>query len=912
MRVRRHGVPFRPAGRTVHLPETIRIPWITVRKEAALPWKKWLQRLTGRGRWKPLVAVPDSRHELVLSYMTFKDLITSNDEILEVISDLEEKLEGHTYFGMNYIRHRCVTATTHTYRMVSKINELSSRRYEELYLAFDAIKREIEGILDRSRPRRESAGSVILSLAEMDISHAAKVGGKGAHLGEMANVLRLKVPDSFSVSTDAYRLFMRTGGLMERIHALLADLSPERWDDLEGINTASETIRELIRDATLPGVVERALLEAYDRMAGERDEPLAVSVRSSAVGEDGEISFAGQYISILNVKREGLVQAYKDVVAGLFTPRAIFYRAAHGIPDEDIPMGVLCMEMIPAVSSGVACSVDPNAPDTGVMLINGSFGLGVGTVSGSVSPDTWRVSKGNGARTVEALLGSKEIRIDSAHEGGLSESHTQEGSRNDFCLAEEQVLELAEMIERTEAHFARPQEMEWAIDGEGNFYVLQCRPLSLSQMPGNRRTRRPDELEGHPLICTGTPASSGVGCGEAYHLDPDGDFSLFPEGAVLVARRSSPKFVKIMRRASAIVTDVGATAGHMASLAREFGIPAVLGTADASSLIPPGTLVTIDATSGAAYEGRVASLLAVTPRSKIPGLKGTPVYGVLVEVSKKIVPLNLTDPDGPSFHAKGCKTLHDIIRFIHEKTFHEMFHLSDRLTDIRARALRLTARLPFEIHIIDVGGGLRPTASLRRITPEAILSLPMQALLAGMTCKDLRWWEPRGITVSGFLSVATESMMAPRHQVGQRRLGDRSYAILAGSYCNFSSRIGYHYAAVDAFCSETLSQNYISFRFKGGAADDVRRAKRCELIGEILRDLDFHIHKNRDLIHARLRKFPREETLSRLDQVGRLIVATRQLDMRMGPGVSIDWYKKAFFDGNYLFDSKFERADTEP
>jgi pyruvate,water dikinase len=152
------------------------------------------------------------------------------------------------------------------------------------------------------------------------------------------------------------------------------------------------------------------------------------------------------------------------------------------------------------------------------------------------------------------------------------------------------------------------------------------------------------------------------------------------------------------------------------------------------------------------------------------------------------------------------------------------------------------------------------------------------------------------------MSVAAESMLAPAQEQDERRIGDKSYAVVADSYCNFSSRIGYHFTAVDAFVSDTLNRNYVSFRFKGGAADDARKAKRCALIGEILRRLDFATELHGDLINGRMRKFDRETLLDRLDALGRVIVATRQLDMRMGPGTNIEWYADAFFQGNFLFE----------
>lgn len=280
---------------------------------------------------------------------------------------------------------------------------------------------------------------------------------------------------------------------------------------------------------------------------------------------------------------------------------------------------------------------------------------------------------------------------------------------------------------------------------------------------------------------------------------------------------------------------------------------------------------------------------------------GTPIHAMLRDVASVIVPLTLTDPRSPEFRPRGCRSFHDIARFIHEKAFEEMFRMSDRVTSAAQKATRLDERLPYLVYLIDIGGGLRraPSPIVRK---EDIRSEPMRALLQGMMHPALRWWEPRPVSFSGFLSVASESMLASGEGDGQRRLGDRSYAIVAEAYCNFSSRIGYHFAAVDTHCSESRSRNYISFRFKGGAADDGRRARRCELIGDILRRLDFQIERNGDLVNARLRKFPRDEVIQRLDQLGRLIVATRQLDMRLGPGTPVAWYADAFFDGNYLFD----------
>lgn len=624
-------------------------------------------------------------------------------------------------------------------------------------------------------------------------------------------------------------------------------------------------------------------------------------MRSSAVGEDGVISFAGQYATVLNVTRGGLLEAYKEVLCSLYSPRALFYRSVYGIAEEEVPMAVLCMVMVDATASGVACSRDPNAPGGALTLVTGAWGLGVATVGGSVSPDSWSVSRSNPPTIVSRRAGVKDTSVEPLPGGGVQSLAVPAARVSSFCLADVQVRALALMTLAVEAHFAAPQEIEWALDGSGRFLVLQARPFLASQAQPDRPEATPDEPGAAPLL-TGAPASHGCACGPVYLCGDSDDLSRVPAGAILVTRHSSPQFVGAFRRAAAIITDVGAAAGHMASLAREFGLPAVLGTGLATSTLRPDQLVTVDGTNGRVYAGRVDHVLDRGRDRPDWTMKGTPAYALLREIADAIVPLNLTDPRTPSFQPRGCQTLHDLARFAHEKVFDEMFRTSDRVADATAGAVRLAEPLPFALLAIDIGRGLRAGRPQGPIRTADIQSEPMRALLAGMMHPALRWSEPKRISLSGFLSVATETMIAPRSDDGQRDLGDRSYAIVAEVYCNFSSRIGYHFAAVDAYCSETLTRNYISFRFRGGAADFERRSKRCEVIAAILERLDFQIERTGDLINARLRKYHRDGILTRLDQLGRLIVATRQLDMRMGPSTPIEWYVRAFLDGNYLFE----------
>jgi pyruvate,water dikinase len=809
---------------------------------------------------------------------------------------VERKLAGDHVFGMAYVRSRCVTAATHAYRMIQNLNAISDRRYQELHLVFSDIQKSIEKVLTRGRPR--GLGPLTLPLGDVDFSLVEKVGGKNANLGEMKNRARLPVPEGFAITTDACLAFFEENQLLDEIRARLIGADVE---DLDGLSETSEAIRQAILQAPLPPALEQAILESYSELSRALGYSPKVSLRSSAVGEDGELSFAGQYVSLLNVPWDQILRGYREVIAGLYTPRAIYYRTIRGIPDEDIPMGVVCLAMVDAAASGVACSVDPNRTTAGAIVINSAWGLGVGTVSGSVSPDSWSVAKDQSLAILRSSAGRKENSIELLQSGGVETRPVPPSLRSALCLTEAQVRELACLVMAVEKHYGAPQEVEWALDRSGVLLLLQSRPLHLSSGVAEQE-EPPAEVDGHGLLLRGSPASAGCRSGPVHiSANPD-DLHGFPEGAVLVARHSSPQYVKVMDRAVAIITDIGAATGHMASLAREFGIPAVLDTREATTLLASGAEVTVDASRGAVYEGRVESLVTAPPPPESGKMKGTPIHQVLSEVSQFLVPLNLTDPRAPEFQSRGCRTFHDIARFVHERAFEEMFRISDRVSDSEYRSVLLEARLPFEVYLIDLGGGLGRKPGARRVQPDEVLSYPMRFLLEGMSNPELRWWEPRGISVRGFASVASEALFKPEMEYGQRRLGDRSYAIVADAYCNFSSRIGYHFTAVDAYCSDSLSRNYISFRFKGGAADDLRRANRCMLIEGILKKMDFQVERQGDLINARIRKYEKESLARRLDQVGRLVVATRQLDMRMGPGTSIDWYVEAFFRGNYLFD----------
>lgn len=845
-------------------------------------------------------------------YEHFKQLLDSNAEMSKIITDIEEKLLGRQVFGMAYVRSQSARAVFYALRMVQSLNSLSSNRYLRLIGTVEQLNTAIKEELER---RRETEiKDWILGYDRITKEIVDVVGGKNANLGEVLNRVHLPIPEGFAITTNAYERFLEANELVDEINRMKMALVP---DEPEIVASVSEDIQRLIITAPVPEELARAILDAYDamieRIRQRRGEGFSghVSLRSSAIGEDSELSFAGQYLSMLNVPRERLVQTYKFILASLFTPRAISYRLNKGIRDEDIAMSVACLEMVDSVASGVMYSRHPFDPSRDEVLINAVWGLGPYAVDGVITPDSFSVSRTDPPAIVKTGIASKPARLVSNPDGGLIEAPVPDAERDHPCLSEEQVLDLARWASRLESHYGTAQDIEWALDPSGHLLLLQTRPLKLDFSECADRESCAFDASLYPiLIEDAAVASPGVGSGPAFQVTSDDDLAGFPEGAVLIARHSSPKYVVVMQKAQAIVADSGSVTGHMASLSREFGVPTLLDARGAMQSIPTGMEITVDAYSGKVYQGRVPELLA-TQVSRRSDMEGTPVLETLKRIGTLIVPLRLFDPKSPEFTPENCRSLHDVMRFVHESSYSEMFRISDVVSEGEGSAMRLDAPLPIDLRVIDLGGGIVDVSpSARKVRESQIVSVPFKALLRGMFHEELRIMRPRPVELRGFLSVMGEQMFTNVH--GTERFGDRSYAIVSDKYINFSSRVGYHYGILDSYCGLTLNKNYITFSFKGGAADDVRRNRRARAIAVILRELGFTVEVMGDRVDAKFLKYEAEIIQEKLDYLGRLLLFTRQMDMLMHSEASVAAIAQAFMEEDYQLDRFLARKAEEP
>jgi len=834
-------------------------------------------------------------------YRHFQNLLAGNNRALEIITDLEQLCYGPKPFTREDFVRRAESLISRVYDISEDLNALSSGCYPEL---FDIVEQMGVSVLQELVARKAvEKTNFTMSLQYLSLEHASEVGGKAASIGEICNRVHLPVPLGFAVTAYAYHTFMQSNRIYEASQKVLSGLD---IDDTDRLMKCSAQIQSLIREAAVPADLEAAILDEADKLIKEFGSSIVLAVRSSATSEDSEASFAGQHSSVLGVSRENLIPAYQEVVASTFNPRAIYYRRSRGYPDDHVIMSVLCLAMVRAKASGVMYTRDPNDPSRDVVMINAVWGLGVGAVDGSVVADYYEIDKTD-RNILTARIGNKQFMVSLADRGGLERTAVAEALRRQPCLEPQQLVTLVDYALTLEDHYGTPLDIEWAMRRHGKLVVLQARPLNLdltavrteSALQNMDLDTVSTRFPGNPILLRGGhTASRGKASGPAYLVESDHNLLNIPEGSILIAPESSPRYVPILGRVQAIVTDVGSVTGHMASVAREFSVPVLVGTGNATAVILHGEEITVDATNQLLFKGRVESILE--RKKPVNPMKGSPTYKAAHAALKKIAVLNLLDPQSGSFAPESCRTLHDVIRFAHEMSMRRMFQMSNDVEVDERVAVRIKAPLPLQLLAVDLGGGLKISADARVATIADVASVPFQALLRGMRHPDVRWVGPAGASFKGFASIVAESMLSD--PIADKSLGGPTYVFLADSYLNFNSRLGYHFAVLDAYCGEQVNDNYITFSFKGGAADIGRRSRRAILIAKILNRLGLKTQIKGDLVRGEIKKYDCVLMEQKLDVMGRLLGAVRLLDMVLSDEGEIDWYVEEFFKGNYTFE----------
>jgi pyruvate,water dikinase len=486
-----------------------------------------------------------------------------------------------------------------------------------------------------------SPDALVLPLAAVDLQALPQVGGKNASLGEMIQALAaagVQVPGGFAATASAYRHFLAANALEAPLHGILDGLDTS---DLAALQSAGAAARSLLLAAPLPRDLEEALLASYRQLsppapAGERPEPIAVAVRSSATAEDlPDASFAGQQETYLNVRGErALLAACRRCYASLFTDRAISYRQINGFDHFEVALSIGVQRMVRAdlAASGVMFSIDTETGFRDAVLLTAAYGLGETVVQGSVNPDEYLIFKPTlekgFAPIVQRRCGSKAIRmvyadaaaptgdgaVSWAHEPGQASTRTlpvPEEERRRFAISDAEALQLARWACAIERHYSQrrgtptPMDIEWAKDGNtGELFILQARPETVESRRSGTVLRR-WSLAPHSadLLARGRAIGASVSSGPARLIRDPGEIQRFRQGDLLVTERTDPDWEPILKRASGVITNQGGRTCHAAIIAREMGITAIVGTGDATQRIPDGALITASCCEG--DEGKV-------------------------------------------------------------------------------------------------------------------------------------------------------------------------------------------------------------------------------------------------------------------------------------------------------------------
>jgi pyruvate,water dikinase len=474
----------------------------------------------------------------------------------------------------------------------------------------------------------------VIKLAELGMQDVETVGGKNASLGEMIRNLKdlgVTVPGGFATTAEAYRIFLKTDGLDKRIAATLDDLDVE---DIGALKAAGQSIRSSILETPLPDLLRKDIEEAWNELADGND--ISVAVRSSATAEDlPDASFAGQQETFLNVRGfDNMVEALHQVFASLFNDRAIAYRVHQGFDHGDVALsaGIQMMVRSDIGSSGVLFTLDTESGFRDAVFITSSYGLGETVVQGAVNPDEFYVYKpalGNDQYPIlRKNLGGKAIKMvysDDPRPGKtVATVDVDEADSHVFSITDDEVIELAQMAVTIEEHYGRPMDIEWGKDGnDGKLYILQARPETVQSRSG--RTIQRFTLKGHSdIICRGRSIGHKIGAGTAKVIRDVSEMDRIQTGDVLVSDMTDPDWEPVMKRASAIITNRGGRTCHAAIIARELGIPAVVGCGNATEAVPDGEGVTVscaEGDEGLVYKGQLdfeESLIELDALPEIP------------------------------------------------------------------------------------------------------------------------------------------------------------------------------------------------------------------------------------------------------------------------------------------------------
>ncbi|MFP4454308.1 MAG: PEP/pyruvate-binding domain-containing protein [Desulfonatronovibrio sp.] len=751
-------------------------------------------------------------------YQYFRDLLALDRYCLEKMAEIEE---------IHYRRHPCDYARVVRLskeldqgvgKLVKSIVALNPLRYRGLKDYHRKVSFYLDLALNLDRPETDSPYVLDLNKKIQE----ELVGGKAVNLG-LARSSGFPTPAGFCVTTRAYNSIISANFLRPGINEILSSICLDSVKDFE---KKCKEMQALIRQAVVPDQVEEEIKAKLDDFKHS-----SLAVRSSAFGEDSDLSFAGQYKSLLKVAAKDFIPAYKEVLAGKYSPRAVAYRIRAGLPDEYLPMAVLVLEMVEARQSGIVYTSGVHDKDE----------MGIYVVSGT------------GDRLVSGEVKAQEYFINKDRDFDFS---------GDLPSYLENLYNQALNLEKL---FKKPQDIEWAVDQDNNLFILQTRPLQSAA-----ETEDSPEID-LPVLARGEWASSGLVSGRIFILESREDISRIPEGGIVVSKGLYPELTSAVHILAGVITREGSSASHFATIARESSVPVIINVSKALQIFENGQMVTLDGNHGTVHEGGTAPEKALSPR------KSSWLSRKLEDILERVSTLNLKDAESQDFIPQNCRSMHDLIRFTHEMGVREMFALTDRKGRGLYKSKVLDLDIPLVFRVLNLENGLTEKGDSQAVVSlDEVTSRPFLALFEGLAHEKVKWdhnikhfdWEEFDKVSAGVFDPSKSALLS-------------SYGLLARDYMHVLIRFGYHFVVVDSLLGREKEQNYIQFSFKGGGANQSRRLMRLETIRTVLDHFGFSIEIRGDLLSAEFLRENQEETRVRLKAIGFVLGKTRLRDMSM-------------------------------
>ncbi len=827
--------------------------------------KKLFGRILGKGT---------SQEGRSFSYLfhVFQQILDLNNSILDQITKANEKLGGEYVFDRRFIEQFIEHVSKDVQQLIFALNEMVPGKFEGLFDAYKAMKLDLQDILEG---HYMGAKTHVIDFDKAQKGDENSIGPKNASLCELEKELCLNIPPGFAITFYAYKKFLSETGVLSTIEQSLQQWEKGEYDT----EKASEVIQSEILASRIPSDLKHSVNEALSNLRKKIGRNPLLAVRSSAWGEDSEHSFAGLYKSIIGVKDVGIFDAYKQVVASTFNAKVMEYRRQIDFKEEEILMAVGCQQIIDSKVSGIIYTLNPNDPGSDNMIINAAFGLGGLLVSGKENGDTFFVDRET-SQIVEVEIAWKEHKKVIKDDRTIEYMEVDKNHKETPSLTTEQIKLLAQVAISIERYFKKPQDIEFAIDQNGEIVILQTRPFRIKKNIKTSETDLSKLDEKYELLISdsGITTQEGVAIGKVYVCSTDDELDEFPTGAIAVTKYASPRFARIISKASGIITEIGSVGGHLATICREYSLPALFNVKGAMETLSGEGQITLDATDRKIYRGKVKELFYYA-------LSQDPIgesyeYRLLRRILRKIGPLYLIDPGSPDFKPESCKTFHDITRFAHKKAVDAIIDLHyEGIRDPNSISARMKWDVPLDLVVIDIGGGLKDSVCNTGVAgPDDMVSIPMKALIQGLSHPGAWNNDPMSVDMSSFMSSLTRTFSA--EHADPKTVG-HNLAVLSKNYVNLSLRLGYHFTMVASYVSQNIIENYIYFRFFGGVTDIKRRSRRAKMIGDILSFYDFRVEIRGDLVVSRLKRLGQENMLRRLYLVGILIAFTRQLDVKM-------------------------------